>query len=448
MLCNRPLRELMIRTQQKQIGYCCKMNMPENDVQRHDEVYNILTTTSDELYAKNNIPECATCFESENIETTWRRLSPHVHNSINKKMVEISLDNTCNAACIYCSSSSSSMWMNEQRTANDYYFSHVDGLIRDLSLDKISHYRQYEILIRQIDVFVEQLAINDCSTSTIKFKIYGGEPFLSGFIKNNIIGDVIDYYFLKTSEINCYSRCELFLITNANLPLDILNSGLKILKSNVDKYLPEADLENPNPDHRIDICIEISNESHDKYSDFIRYGVNWNLFCDNVQKFISSDWIDVVNFLITSNCLAIPHMKTYISKIHDMMNKRTSATSYSKINFIINTIYDPEYLALGMLDDSYTTYIDDMYDYIENNQLSVIGLTRHSLKSLLNKPQVQARAYQLMVSFQYYKEHRNMDYSLIDPEMYDYIKQLAMRTITPSKMSEESYIKIMEFINE
>ena len=186
-------------------------------------------------------------------------------------VLEVFFSNTCNLACVYCSSKFSSLIQTENKKFGgailpELNFEYSDNLYRDL-----------------IPKFWNWFDQN--SKSLKRLQILGGEPFLQKDLHR-----LIEYF-----DDNPCPDLEFNLVTNLSLPTPLIEPILKKLST----------LKNQNKLKRID--IQVSVDCWGEPQEYIRHGFNLETFDRNMDLMISLGAFRI-GLLSTITSLSIPTM--------------------------------------------------------------------------------------------------------------------------------------------
>lgn len=209
-------------------------------------------------------------------------------DNVDPSYVEVSFTNTCNFKCSYCAPHISSQWMEEIDKYGPYptttNYNNLEWLRRENLMP---------ILNREDNPYVD--AFWDwwpkMYNSLQHFRITGGEPLLS---KNTF--KVLDYII-----DNPNPNLEFSLNSNMNPPDKVFDTFLEKIKIIIEEKKVKR------------FKIFTSAEAHGKQSEYIRYGMNYTTWLENIHKVFKG--IPDIEFTIMStyNLLSltsyIPFMK-------------------------------------------------------------------------------------------------------------------------------------------
>jgi organic radical activating enzyme len=252
--------------------------------------------------------------------------SPELDNDVTATKVtpvvlEVFFSNTCNLACVYCSSKFSSSIQTENKKFGgailpELNFEYSDNLYKDLA-PKFWNW------------------FNQNSKSLKRLQILGGEPFVQKDLHR-----LIEYF-----DDNPCPDLEFNLVTNLSLPTPLIEPVLKKLST----------LKNQNKLKRID--IQVSVDCWGESQEYIRHGFNLETFDRNMDLMISLGAFRI-GLLSTITSLSIPTMSELAIKynqwckqqkifwyMHLVLPNNTSVFDpaifeYSQFESYLNTVYD------------------------------------------------------------------------------------------------------------
>jgi hypothetical protein len=248
--------------------------------------------------------------KEEIFNSDWR-------DDYNPKYVEVAFSNTCNFKCSYCGPSFSTSWMEEIEQFGGFptsdNFNDITWMKRE---DKMP------IPNRQHNPYVEAFwkwwpeLYRDLHT----FRITGGEPLLS-----KDTWSVLDYII---SEKN----------PNKNLKLAI-NSNLGVPDALIDKLIEK--IKRIEDEGRVkELILFTSTDTWGAQAEYIRTGLEFNRFWDNINKILLNCPKIVVTFMVTYNALSVFNYDKLIKEVYKL--KDTYASPYRYWNSA--TFLDSSYL--------------------------------------------------------------------------------------------------------
>jgi organic radical activating enzyme len=270
---------------------------------------------------------------------------PWDHN-IDPSYVEVSFGNVCNFKCSYCAPHISSQWMEEIERHGPYPTTHKFN-----NLTWIKQQKQMPIPNNQENPYVDAFWtwFPDMYTSLKYFRITGGEPLLN---KNTF--KVLDYIIENPNP-----ELEVAINTNMNPPEELFNKFLEKIKIIIDgKKLKR-------------IKIFTSAEAHGKQSEYIRYGMDYDLWLKNIHRTLNE--IPGIQFTIMStyNLLSVTSYVPFLQDVLDIKRKY-GTTDYNPLLLDIPYLRYPEHQTIFLADRGQLQLIYDqvtfMYENLESKE--------------------------------------------------------------------------------
>lgn len=279
----------------------------------------------------------------EKIKTAdWRE-------DVNPTYVEVAFSNSCNFKCSYCGPQFSSTWMKEIEENGGYPTStDFNGL------SYIKSQNALPILHTEHNPYVEAFWKwwPDLYSSLHTFRITGGEPLMD---KNT--WDVLD--FICTTES-----------PNRNLELCI-NTNLGISDSRIEKLIDKIN-KISDENRAKSIFLFTSVDSWGKQAEYIRHGLDFNKFWDNINKVLTRCPTLTVTFMSTYNILSVPNYSTLIRGIYDLKREYTSKDRFWSIALDTSYLRWPPHQAIDILPKaSFLPFIDEQVETAVNFQTPI-----------------------------------------------------------------------------
>ena len=326
-LCSAAWYDVNVDFGAKTLSHCCKSErepFPENvTVDFFNNSTHIQSLRKDLMSGIEN-PACKFCWNSyKETGTAYRDFknkwvdARSVNTNINN--IEITLDNICDMACVYCDASSSS------RIAQELGHKHVMNVPND------------EHMATFIDWF-EQVALK--------------QPF----VPLSFLGGEISY------SKNFYKFMELILkkesIYNKDIQFSVLTNG-NATEKNQKKLLELFD----RLPKKWGISLGISNESTGEVAETVRYGLNWKRFQTNFIQYINHPRLVNVTLAPTPNVFTVNHMHDYFDWVITELKKTNT-----KLAIFGNWVNWPNELDPARLDAKYKKQVKRIIKLIERNK--------------------------------------------------------------------------------
>lgn len=278
-------------------------------------------------------PECQYCWNIENLgkehisdrtykssDISWShpylsRITKDTTDNIDPTYLEVAFDNTCNFKCMYCTPDISSKWMEEIEQHGPYK-------VGVGSLDYLKNTDRMPIPQREYNPYVDAFLdwFPSMKKNLTNFRITGGEPLLS---KN---------MWRALDEIIKDPQPNLVLGINSNLDVpDALIAKLIF-------YINEL------KDKVKTIEIYTSAEAHGKQAEYIRYGMDYDRFMNNVKKVLDQTDSSVrINFMITFNALSLTTFTKFLDDIYQLRIQYNENDADNRIPMMINYLRWPQF---------------------------------------------------------------------------------------------------------
>jgi hypothetical protein len=243
---------------------------------------------------------------------------PH-QEDVNLRTLEIAFDRTCQFACSYCNPAFSSTWVKDIQRNGAY-----ERLVSD-GRGHFTHAHDHSQLYRfgETNPYVEAFFAwweTDLHKTLQELRITGGEPLMSGDTWK-----LIDWF--KTNQGRSTTR----LAINSNLGMD----RLKLLDF-VERVRDIPHLE-----------IYTSMESVGGQAEYIRDGLDYDLWMHNVQELLEHDHIKAVHCMATINALCLAGLPDLLTQLVNL--KRVYGRE--RVSFTLNILRFPSFQSPLVLPD-------------------------------------------------------------------------------------------------
>lgn len=402
--CKRANYELILRSFNNDVeaALCCKS---QNPVSLFDD--GAIQKVKDDLNNGIKNSHCHICWLHESKGISSWRLQGNV-TRIEEKSVEIYLDNTCDQSCIYCSPKYSSQWAQEINYANSKDKKLLKNLLNDetfIPTEKKNHTRA--ILDHLVNVGKESKPYE-----SFQFVLLGGEPLLSPYIKHNIIDDIVNAFY---TEANVNTPLKIMIVTNGNTPDALIDKTIKTIDENTKKY------------PKLKFAINLSMESTETVSEFVRYGVNWNQFIKNYKKYLENSF--EVGFSMTLNSVSFLDTPNFLT---EMIEIAKNTPGWRKRTFFrINVAQYPKFLSIAMLPETQRYIFDECKTIIKKNKQYILDdfFYNQVLKEIYFAEKLfgteSNKKLQIKLAnryFNYLEKTRKLCLKDINIDLYNYIK--------------------------
>jgi hypothetical protein len=337
--CNRVKSEIIMRSfnENLEVSLCCKARSPVV-FNSFEQGHRDLQAIRDSLAAGNRHEHCIMCWHNEKRGIpSWREIGNR-HEPVHYT-AELYIDNTCDMACVYCGPQYSSKWQQTIKSSNE-----EDKRVLYQTLNEPqfrSNINGPDVKENHKQMIYEQCRVmgREANTNNLRYQIVflGGETLLTSSVKEDTISKVVEMFY---SEADPEVDLALMLVTNGNTPDHILDMTLSKLDENKEKY--------PN----LSCTVHISIESIGKRAEYIRYGMEWEQFEKNVNKWMASS--NEVSVSASMNTVSLPYTGEFMHWLF------STATKHNKtVNPLFNHIVNPRIMSIGMYDKEEFTYVFD-----------------------------------------------------------------------------------------
>jgi len=253
------------------------------------------------------------------IEDLHRAAKSQDYENFNLKTLEISFDRTCQFACSYCNPAFSSTW------ARDI---HKNGPYQNLISDGRNHFTHEHnsaqlYTINETNPYVDAFFAwweSDLHRTLDELRITGGEPLMSGYT-----WQLIDWF--KNNRGRSKTRLA-------------INSNLGMPRQRLFEFVEKTqDIEN--------LDIYTSNESTWAQAEYIRDGLDYDLWTHNVMELLEHNHIRAVHSMCTINALCLDSLPEYLDWICGL--KRSHGRE--RVNFTLNILRFPSFQSPLVLPD-------------------------------------------------------------------------------------------------
>ena len=255
----------------------------------------------------------------------------------NLKTLEISFDRTCQFACSYCNPAFSSTWVNDIRKNGSY-----TGLVSD-GRNHFTHSHDSAQLYKfgQNNPYVDAFFAwweSDLHKTLQELRITGGEPLMSGYT-----WQLIEWF--KQNQGKSSTK----LAINSNLGFDQakLNVFIEAIRP-----LPHVE-------------IYTSMEAIGAAAEYIRDGLDYKQWMQNVHTLLDSNTVKAVHVMCTINALCL---ETLPDLLDELLNLK-QIYGRDRVTFTLNILRFPSFQsALVMPDKLRTRYKNILSEWLDKSQ--------------------------------------------------------------------------------
>ena len=265
------------------------------------------------------------------IEALHEAYQTPVDQDVNLRTLEIAFDRTCQFACSYCNPAFSSTWVNDIRKNGPYvalvsdgrnHFTHTHDSAQLFKLNETNPY---------VEAFFAWWE-SDLHRTLQELRITGGEPLMSGYTWK-----LIDWFASNKGRSNTR------LAINSNLGSQV----------DIDRLLSSTQ------DMAIDIYT--SNEAVGTQAEYIRDGLVWADWVNNVERLLSSKQFRGIHVMCTINALCLDSL----DQLLECIVKWKLEYGRDAISFTLNILRFPSFQSpLVLPDDIRTRYRDQLATFM------------------------------------------------------------------------------------
>jgi organic radical activating enzyme len=252
---------------------------------------------------------------------------------VNLRTLEIAFDRTCQFACSYCNPAFSTTWVNDIRRNGPY-----DNLVSD-GRNHFTHTHDSAQLFRitesnpYVDAFFAWWE-SDLHHTLTELRITGGEPLMSAHTWR-----LVDWFRDNRGRSNTR------LAINSNLGTDI----------DIDRLLASTE--------GMAIDLYTSNEAVSVQAEYIRDGLVWDDWANNVERLLDSGQFRGIHVMCTINALCLSTLDQLLECI---MNWKLEY-GRDAISFTLNILRFPSFQSPLVLPDTQrTVYRQRLVTWLEH----------------------------------------------------------------------------------
>ena len=256
-------------------------------------------------------------------------------DDVDLRTLEIAFDRTCNFGCSYCNPAFSSTWVKDIDTNGPFtsltsdgrnHFTHSHG---SSQLYKFGESNPY------VEAFFKWWEAG-LSQSLKELRLTGGEPLMSGDTWK-----LIDWFKSNDTDMRF-----------------AMNSNLGAKDDLIDRLVDAT--------HSMKhFHLYTSNESVGLQAEYIRDGLSWDTWTDNVEKVLSRGNIEGFHMMCTVNALCLDSLDSFL----DLVLKWKTNYGKDYPTFTLNILRFPSFQSPLVLPDNLRThYKIRMYDWLEANK--------------------------------------------------------------------------------
>ena len=260
--------------------------------------------------------------------------TPH-QADVNLRTLEIAFDRTCQFACSYCNPAFSSTWVKDIRSNGAY-----ERLVSD-GRNHFTHSHNSSQLYKfgEVNPYVEAFFAwweSDLHRTLLELRITGGEPLMSGETWK-----LLDWF--KNNQGKSQTR----LAINSNLG------------AGVDPGRLLASIEG------LEVDIYTSQEATAQQAEYIRDGLDYSAWLENVNLLLNNKNIRAVHCMATINALCLDSLPQLL----DQLLEFKQIYGRERVSYTLNILRFPSFQSpLVLPDELRTQYKDQLQNWLTANQ--------------------------------------------------------------------------------
>jgi pyruvate-formate lyase-activating enzyme len=321
---------------------------------------------------------------------------------VNLQTLEIAFDRTCQFACSYCNPAFSSSWVKDIKRNGPYtelvsdgrgHFTHEHNSSQLYTITKVNPY---------VEAFFKWWE-SDLHKTLKELRITGGEPLMSGYTWR-----LIDWF----KEHRGASTTRL-----------AINSNLGFERDKIDRLLDACE--------GIELDLYTSNESWGRHAVYIRDGLDWNQWVDNLTYLLDSKRLRGLHVMCTINALCLLSLKEFLFGIVNFKRKY----GRDSINFSLNILRFPSFQSVLVLPltvrEQYADELSFAYEILADDvichefELNQLRRLIEYLRESEPDPQaLQILQHDFKLFYQQYDQRRGKDFKYTFPQLADWYDTL------------------------
>jgi organic radical activating enzyme len=243
------------------------------------------------------------------IEALNEAYTTPVQADVDLRTLEIAFDRTCQFACSYCNPAFSSTWVKDIDRSGPYTALVSDGRNHYTHSHGNSQLYRFGEPNPYVDAFFAWWE-SDLHKTLEELRITGGEPLMSGETWK-----LLDWF--KANK----GRSQTRLAINSNLGAEV----------DVDRLLDSIE--------GLEVDIYTSNESIGLQAEYIRDGLDWRAWVNNVNKIMTSGRVRRLHIMNTINALCLDSLPEFL----DFVCWCKNVHGLDRISFTLNILRFPSF---------------------------------------------------------------------------------------------------------
>ena len=259
------------------------------------------------------------------------------NEDVDLQTLEIAFDRTCQFACSYCNPAFSSTWVKDIKQNGPYRNLTSDGRNHFTHIHDSSQLYRYGEVNPYVEAFHKWWE-TDLHRTLKELRITGGEPLMSAETWK-----LIEWF--KTNKGKSTTR----LAINSNLGTDV----------DIDRLLSAID--------GVEVDLYTSNESMNLQAEYIRDGLVFDDWANNVERLLDSRKFRGLHVMCTINALCLDSLDSFLEMVLNWKREY----GMDSINFSLNILRFPSFQSpLVIPDSSRTYYREQLQEWFDQNAYS------------------------------------------------------------------------------
>jgi organic radical activating enzyme len=323
---------------------------------------------------------------------------------VDLQTLEIAFDRTCQFACSYCNPAFSSTWVKDIKQNGPYRNLTSDGRNHFTHLHDSSQLYRYGERNPYVEAFHKWWE-TDLHRTLKELRITGGEPLMSAETWK-----LIEWF--KTNKGKSTTR----LAINSNLGTDV----------DVDRLLAAID--------GVEVDLYTSNESMNLQAEYIRDGLVFDDWANNVERLLDSRKFRGLHVMSTINALCLDSLDSFLEMVLNWKREY----GQDSINFSLNILRFPSFQSpLVIPDSSRTYYREQLQEWFDQNAYSefIHQFERNQLRRLIDyldvvkTPHIGAAEQSVLQQdfkkfYQQYDQRRGKNFTQAFPNLTEWYNSL------------------------
>jgi organic radical activating enzyme len=318
---------------------------------------------------------------------------------VNLQTLEIAFDRTCQFACSYCNPAFSTSWVRDI---------HQNGAYTNLVSDGRNHFTHEHnssqlFKLNEVNPYVEAFFKwweTDLHKTLKELRITGGEPLMS-----DNTWRLIDWFKAHKGE----SKTRLAINSNLGFKREILERLLDSTQG-------------------LELDIYTSNESMGNHAEYIRDGLDWKQWSENLIFLLESKKVRGIHVMGTINALCLSSLSEFLWNIMKLKEKY----GRDSLSFTLNILRFPSFQSPLILPiELRTKYSNELAEFLFNNKENAVlhEHEREHIKRLIDylkqDTQVDANLLHDFKNFyQQYDQRRDKDFKYTFTQLTNWYETL------------------------